>query len=319
MNNKSLLSLLFLINIVCHGQINLDKGLIAFYPFNKNANDSSSNAFHGKIYGASLSSDRFNKDSSAFLFDSPDDSIVVPLNEKFFPDTFTVCAWINLQSNNLSFYNILSNNYLGLELHATYPELIKIFKPRGFLQECGSTGRSTSYVYGDNAISLNQWYFLSFVYSGSTLKFYVDGTLRNTRTTHPSYLVPCQTTNLFIGATSKRIFDGKIDDIRLYSRILSDEEISALYSVITSNYIDTRKSNITLSKLANNDKLYLLSNIHDYKDLKMDIFHINGQNIKTINLESNDNNSLLLDFSYLPKGSYFIRIQDLFTGKIFIY
>ena len=49
--------------------IELDKGLVAYFPFTKNANDHSGNNFNGTIYEAIPSKDRNGIDSSAFKFD----------------------------------------------------------------------------------------------------------------------------------------------------------------------------------------------------------------------------------------------------------
>ena len=40
-------------------QINLDSGLVAYYPFNGNANDESGNGNNGTVNGATLTADRF--------------------------------------------------------------------------------------------------------------------------------------------------------------------------------------------------------------------------------------------------------------------
>src|SRR2546423_13412202 len=56
----------------------LTNGLIAYYPFNGNANDESGNGRNGIVVGATLVPDRFNNSGSAFRFVSEGDSIVVP-------------------------------------------------------------------------------------------------------------------------------------------------------------------------------------------------------------------------------------------------
>ena len=50
-------------------------GLVAYYPFNGNANDESGNGNNGTIDGASLTVDRFSNTNSAFKFDGIDNSI----------------------------------------------------------------------------------------------------------------------------------------------------------------------------------------------------------------------------------------------------
>ena len=52
---------------------NLDKGLIAYYPFNGNANDASGNGNNGRVNGATLAEDRFGRRNHAYGFDGNDD------------------------------------------------------------------------------------------------------------------------------------------------------------------------------------------------------------------------------------------------------
>ena len=51
---------------------NLDSLLVAYYPFNGNANDESDFINHGTVFGASPTNDRFGKPESAFYFDGED-------------------------------------------------------------------------------------------------------------------------------------------------------------------------------------------------------------------------------------------------------
>lgn len=47
----------------------LTNGLVAYYPFNGNANDESGKGDHGIVYGATLASDRFGVPNRAYFFD----------------------------------------------------------------------------------------------------------------------------------------------------------------------------------------------------------------------------------------------------------
>ena len=54
-----------------------DIGLVAYYPFNGNANDESGNDHNGTVQGATLSTDRHGVNSRAYDFDGTDDQITV--------------------------------------------------------------------------------------------------------------------------------------------------------------------------------------------------------------------------------------------------
>ena len=85
------------------GQVNLDSGLVAYYPFNGNANDESSNNNHGTEMGAILTSDRFGNDSAAYEFNGTSSYISIPNSPTLqSPSTeLTQVAWIHIYSWSL--------------------------------------------------------------------------------------------------------------------------------------------------------------------------------------------------------------------------
>ena len=74
----------------------INNGLIAFYPFNGNAQDESGNINHGDIDGAVLTTDRFGNPNSAYYFDGTDDRIILKTLDVFKEDEFTITAWFNI-------------------------------------------------------------------------------------------------------------------------------------------------------------------------------------------------------------------------------
>ena len=55
-------------------------GLVAYYPFNGNANDESGNGNHGTVNGATLTSDRNGNENSSFSFNGESDDVRINLN-----------------------------------------------------------------------------------------------------------------------------------------------------------------------------------------------------------------------------------------------
>ena len=83
-------------------------GLVAWYPFNGNANDESVNNSHGTVSGAQLTSDRFGNANSAFYFDGQNSYVEVPWPNAFHfsqNESFTLNVWIQPDSldSGLSF------------------------------------------------------------------------------------------------------------------------------------------------------------------------------------------------------------------------
>ncbi len=88
-------------------------------------------------------------------------------------------------------------------------------------------------------ISAEEWHFLVGVHDGISVKGYIDGALAGeTGEALPTGVVE---KDLAIGAweghfgAHERFFDGKIDDIRIYKRDLSETEIEALFILDSDN------------------------------------------------------------------------------------
>jgi hypothetical protein len=88
-------------------------------------------------------------------------------------------------------------------------------------------------------VSLNNWHFLAITYTPSgasgTESFYVDGALSGTATGayQPSGLVDTWTTDIpgaKPNAVTNSFLNGKVDEVRAYSRALSAAEITILYN-----------------------------------------------------------------------------------------
>jgi hypothetical protein len=78
----------------------LNKGLVAYYPFNGNANDESGNGNHATVVGASLSTDRKGTSNSAYSFNGSGNYIQVPGN-RFMDNNskITISAWYKFEGN----------------------------------------------------------------------------------------------------------------------------------------------------------------------------------------------------------------------------
>jgi len=82
-------------------------GLVAWWPFNGNANDESLNGNNGTVNGAVLSTDRFGVSEKAYSFSS--DFITVPHQNSLNAFPISVFAWIN--GNPLSYTNAIITKY----------------------------------------------------------------------------------------------------------------------------------------------------------------------------------------------------------------
>lgn len=210
-------------------KVDINEGLIAYYPFNGNANDYSGNGNNGTVYGAQLTSDKNGKHNAAYTFDGVNDFIKVPTSTSLenFDKEITISAWININkwfnSGSVGYFPILEKSdesSIGglMNLHINT-----------------STGIQSIYrgniAYNNYKIPLNQWVYVSFVCKNNTAYFYIDGNLIGKKQMNGNYSYK-KNSPLIIGKDIPGLVEyanGKIDDIRIYNRALSDSEINFLY------------------------------------------------------------------------------------------
>jgi len=90
-------------------------------------------------------------------------------------------------------------------------------------------------VTNDTFSDTTNWHFLAGTYDGSRIRLYLDGILQNTGTDITgSIQYPIMpllvAANPGAGGASASYFDGFVDDVRIYNRALSADEILALYN-----------------------------------------------------------------------------------------
>lgn len=223
--------LVLLLVALCFGltikaQVNLQDGLVAFYPFNGNANDESGNGNNGSIYGATLSYDRNGKPNSAYRFDGYNNYIKVNDSYSFnLSNYLTISVWVNIDDFNKDGRAIIDkeNNAFNIAVGANR----KIY-----YQKPGITAIVNSSI----TINSSNWYHIVAVQSGShNAKLFING--NNVTNFDADFAPEPNSRNLLIGA-GQGYFKGQIDDIRIYNRALNENEIQALYKEQTEETIN---------------------------------------------------------------------------------
>ncbi|MGD0261571.1 MAG: immunoglobulin domain-containing protein [Verrucomicrobiota bacterium] len=195
-------------------------GLVAYYPFNANANDATGNGNNGTNYGAAIAPDRFGNANSAYAFDGASSYIDFGSpSDLAFASNFTLTAWC-LFSGGADNPRILSYGQdIGYELLT-----VGTGTSRSFQLDCGSQYFDTPVNYTQNV-----WYSVVAVVQNGTGYIYVSGVLvASSPVSTPSYPYDFQ-----IGENAQNNTDywgGSIDEVRLYNRALSSDEVAQLYA-----------------------------------------------------------------------------------------
>jgi gliding motility-associated-like protein len=240
----SVLLLLLVLMTPAKSQINLSQGLVAYYPFNGNANDASGNNHNGVFQnGTQLGVDRFGVANAACLLDGVDDYVRVTDNGAFSNATFSVSVWF--QTNSSALQNVVGKrdfvtpNGTG---GAQYQFSINYAPFPGFVSNLiGNNSTctnilSSSYINSGGLLCNDRWYHAVATFDGASHKLYLDGVLvRNELTTFSAMLTGCNSELRFGNwwALDVLPFKGKLDDIRWYNRALNQSEVNALWNGYT--------------------------------------------------------------------------------------
>jgi hypothetical protein len=209
-------------------------GLVAYYPFNGNANDESGNGYDGTVNGATLTTDRNNNPNSAYSFDGNDQ--ITLLDDFALIDNstpFTISFWTYLTSYSNTFPTVIK-----LKTTGTQPYFIWLNTNNAAYRPVFFGSRDTFYTGKmDTDISsdfLNAWYHFVLQFDGvdaslvSSYSLIVNNINRGI-TNGGTISSQSNTNNIGYGEFSGGFFNGKIDDIRIYNLALTPEEITLLF------------------------------------------------------------------------------------------
>jgi hypothetical protein len=191
-------------------------GLVAHYTFDDGtATDLSGNGNNGSVSGATLTSGKVG--SGAMSFDGVDDYVSIPHHASLSPSAITLSFWAKVTSipttNNGSF--IAKNVSADYRIRPGSNQTVQ------FLQNGGIHLTSSQHAY-----ALGEWVHIVFTGDSSGMKFYQNGQLKGSNAT--AFVTPGSSANLRIGNLLAPV---EMDDVRIYNRALSIEEVGGLYAL----------------------------------------------------------------------------------------
>jgi gliding motility-associated-like protein len=228
-----------------HSQVNLANGLVAYYPFNGNANDVSGNGRNGTIVNSlTLTQDRFGNPNSAYEFNGGSGYIRVTDNGAFSNARFSLSFWYKTNSGALQ--NLIAKRDFITSAGsggAQYQFAINYAPFPGYVSNllgnnvtCNDAS-SSSYINTGRTLCNEKWYHAVVTFDGVTHKLFLDGILtRSENTVFSSMLTGCNSEIRFGNWWSLDLipFSGSMDEIRWYNRALNQAEIDLLFNNYTS-------------------------------------------------------------------------------------
>jgi len=231
----------------------LTNGLVAFYPFNGNANDESGNANNGIIFGATLTTDRSGRSNSAYYFDGKESYIKIPSNALLNLPKYTIALWVSVERYKGS--DAEGGHIFSKGIYPNYNYVLAA----GNLDRTNTLNTSTTHngnfkgFQSRNTFFTDTWYFFVVINDGNDLKIFVNDSFNGSI---PIGMSSTNNNDIYIGryeGTAFWNFKGKIDDIRIYNRALAENEIHSLYTEDKeSSHNNIEKKEITYSPSVQN-------------------------------------------------------------------
>lgn len=202
-------------------------GLVVYYPFSGNTNDYSGNSNTATINGATLTEDRFGNSNSAYYLNG-NSSIVANNSPSFNSEVWSISAWYNTTQNgaiqrltNKGGPSTTTTNYMCILMDAS-----------GKIYGTLWNGSSELQCKDVKATNDGNWHHVVYIRDVTQKKhfLFVDGILKSTSV--DTYTTLSNTSSFTIGKNGPpdQYWTGKVDDIRIYNRVLNNTEVIALYN-----------------------------------------------------------------------------------------
>ncbi len=305
-------------------------GLVAWWPFNGNANDESGNGYNGTVNGATLTTDRYGTVSSAYFFDGINDVINLPLNAGQIANSsaFSIQFWFIPSASATNFQTVFANwqtvtpppngtpvsFYTGYSANGAGYNIATAYRRE---QAVGTISQPSSLTYDHVVIIYNG----SATLSSDRQIVYLNGAIQpnNFSCEFCEDNIPTSIGGLVdhtsIGAryaTSQNTlidpFSGKIDDIGIWNRVLTQEEIEQLYIGPSASIKDHDRLLSKIFPNPSNGRFQI--EMKTAGSVQLSIINAVGEVVWSENLTGGQNSIRSIDCSALPSGSYVAMIQD---------
>jgi len=223
--NRLFLLLFGMVTFVAHAQVPdyaPTEGLVAWYPFNGNANDESGNGNDGWNQGATPTTDRFDESDHAYAY-STSSNVELPSNS--LASSFSFSVWFEaFEPSGEYILDSRINNEAGFAFLLGDSETIQFgFTAQG---QYGDIIELQGLTVGDSS-----WHHAVFTFENDTLKTILDNEIIYSGAQAQETFSSGGTIKLGVRYDySGHWLEGKIDDIGIWTTALTEDQITALYN-----------------------------------------------------------------------------------------
>ena len=283
---------------------NIPQDLIAWYPLDNDALDYSGNGNNGINYSALPTNDRHGNEDGAYVFDGIDDYIGLPDNLLSQHPSLSFFSWVKISDYGNGGSALSASNGGGCD------ELIHFQSDGDYVNQLNVVNNPGSIVTTQFDIPLDQWLYVGATYDGVTFTSYLNGVAIGTKVLNggaTAYVGP-----VAIGRRACGIYEfkGSIDDVRLYEKALTAEEILEQYQA--NNWNPAPLIPKDLQAIAGNAEISLNWNsVPDHDLAKYRIYRGLSSQTKTLYdsvLVSSNPDTLYSDHNVIDRTSYYYQL-----------
>jgi hypothetical protein len=208
---------------------NISLGLVAAYSFNEGAGsvltDRTGKGHSGTISGATWTGQ--GKFGSALSFDGVNDWVTVnDADDLDFTTGMTLQAWVfPTAAGSGAWRNVIIKERTDGEVYNLYAK-VNTNRPAVYVVRAAQPNAAVD-ARGSAALPLNTWTHLAASYDGTTLRLFVNGVQAASRAVAGPLLTSTGVLRMGGNSLWGEFFQGRIDEVRIYSRSLSASEILA--------------------------------------------------------------------------------------------
>jgi len=313
---KILLLLLFVIFKITFvfSQVDLEKDLIVYYPFDGSTIDHSGNGYH-TISFATLTEDRLGNEDSAYHFNGIDEYIDLPNIAELKPQLpITVSFWVYFDDLEVTKTFMFTTDF---EQNINSGVNMSLTSPRSSFAVAFGNGEAPSInsrrtKVADSVIKVNTWYFVVVTVVGAyDMDIYLsefesglicvnDGGDYSGNGSDMAYTDKPGSIGRKDAHSSKDpyYFKGKMDEFKMWSRKLSGDEIEELCSSNLSLASSVYTENVKKIFYRKSSQEIILSNLKG----KLEIYNSIGIKVLSMNNVEDE-----LNISSLKNGIYILN------------
>ncbi|HPD46404.1 MAG TPA: hypothetical protein P5279_07055 [Anaerohalosphaeraceae bacterium] len=207
--------------------------LVAWWKFDESeggwAHDSAGGELHGRLIGEPVWRPDGGRFGGAIELDGKDDYVDMGAGKEFdLTEAITISSWLKVNTFDKQFQALVTKGDNSWRLHRMDVTDGLSFAGTGVKSNQPNTWGSRA--VGDVNVNDGQWRHAAAVFTGSRMLLYIDGTLDDACDTAGK--ISSSQHPVMVGENAQqrgRLWNGMVDDVRIYSFALSAEQVKMLY------------------------------------------------------------------------------------------